>query len=72
MDEVGIARNNSSAHRLRHTFGYNFAKAGGSVLVLQRLLGHSKLEMTRRYVYLGEEDLQEAYRKASPVDRMAL
>lgn len=72
MDEAGIPRANSSAHRLRHTFGYNFAKAGGSMFALQRLLGHSKLDMTRRYVMLAEEDIQEAHRKASPLDRMAL
>ena len=72
MDEAGIPRANSSAHRLRHTFGYNFAKAGGSMFALQKLLGHSKLDMTRRYVMLADEDVREAHRKASPVDRMAL
>lgn len=72
MDEAGIPRMNSSGHRLRHTFAANFVRAGGNVFALQRLLGHSKLDMTRRYVMLAEEDLAEAHRKASPVDRMAL
>jgi len=72
MDEARIPRCNSSGHRLRHTFGTNFIRGGGNVFALQRLLGHSKLDMTRRYVMLAEEDLAEAHRKASPVDRMIL
>lgn len=72
MDEAGIPRMNSSGHRLRHTFAANFVRAGGNVFALQRLLGHSKLDMTCRYVMLAEDDLREAHRKSSPVDRMAL
>lgn len=72
MDEAEIPRANSSAHRLRHTFAVNFLRGGGGVFPLQRLLGHSSLAMTRRYVMLAEDDLAQAHRKASPVDRMAL
>lgn len=70
MRSVGIPRANSAAHRLRHTFAVNFLRGEGGVFHLQRLLGHSSLAMTRRYVMLAEDDLQEAHRKASPVDRM--
>lgn len=70
MDRVGISRAHSSAHRLRHTFGVNFIRNGGGAFPLQRLLGHTTLAMTRRYVLLAEGDLQEAARKASPVDRL--
>ena len=72
MDEADIPRANSSGHRLRHTFATNFIRAGGNILALQKLLGHSKLDMTRRYVMLMEDDLAKAHRRASPVDRMAL
>lgn len=72
MDQAGIPRCNSSGHRLRHTFAANFVRAGGNLFALKRLLGHTRLEMTMRYVLLIQEDLAEAHRKASPVDRMSL
>lgn len=33
-------------------------RAGASVLHLRRILGHSSLEITRRYVNLGAADLE--------------
>jgi site-specific recombinase XerD len=61
-------------HVLRHTFARNFLTNGGDVFSLQRILGHSpaSLEITRRYVRLLDDDLREAHRRASPVDRLAL
>lgn len=70
MDKIGIPRANSSAHRLRHTFAVNFLRGGGSAFHLQRLLGHSTLDMTKKYVMLADDDLAEAHRKASPVDKL--
>jgi len=68
MDQVGISRCNSSAHRLRHTFATNFLRNQGGLLQLQKLLGHSSLTMTKRYIMFNEDDLAEAHRKASPLD----
>jgi site-specific recombinase XerD len=57
-------------HRLRHTFAVSFLRAGGNAMVLQRLLGHSSLEMTRRYCELSDDDTMSAFRLASPLDRL--
>ena len=66
----GVA--NVHPHRFRHTFAVMFLRNGGSSLALQRLLGHSTMEMVRVYVKLSEVDLQQAHRKASPVENLRL
>jgi len=57
-------------HRLRHSFAVSFLRGGGGAFELQKLLGHSTLEMTRNYVQLLYDDVKEAHRRASPADRL--
>jgi site-specific recombinase XerD len=62
-----------SIHRFRHTFALNFLRADRNVFNLQYLLGHSDLDMVRRYTSaLGMEDALRAHEKASPADIMGL
>lgn len=62
-----------SVHRFRHTFALNFLRVDKNVFNLQYLLGHSELEMVRRYTAtLGMEDALKAHEKASPADLMGL
>jgi len=49
-------------HMLRHTFATRFIADGGSPFQLRRILGHSDLSTTLRYVHLQTEDLQKAHR----------
>lgn len=48
------------AHRLRHTFCKRMADAGVSLQQIAQAAGHSSLEVTRRYVQPGWDDLEEA------------
>lgn len=61
---------NKSLHSLRHTFAYNYMKSGGDVMRLQKILGHSSITVTRRYVNLMIEDLKFDYEDHSMLDIM--
>ena len=52
-------------HAIRHTFAVNYLRRGGSVFHLQKVLGHSSLEMTRRYANLATADLQAVHERVS-------
>lgn len=52
---------------LRHSFALYFLKNGGDALTLQRLMGHTDLAMTRRYVAMSQEETKAVHEAASPV-----
>lgn len=60
----------TSIHSLRHTFARYWVKNNGNMFVLQKLLGHSSLEMTRRYVNLFSDDIKEDFDEFVPLDRL--
>ena len=62
--------NKSSIHGLRHNFAKQWVKNNGNMFALQKILGHSTLDMTRRYVKLFGEDIKEDYDKYSPLDSL--
>jgi integrase/recombinase XerD len=55
-------------HVLRRSFATLFLRSGGGVHILQKLLGHSDIQTTMKYVYLIDEDLQEAHEQFSPLN----
>ena len=46
-------------HALRHSFSRLFIRNGGNAFVLQQMLTHSSLEMTRKYVRLFSDDIRD-------------
>jgi integrase/recombinase XerD len=52
-------------HAFRHTFATNYIKRGGNVFLLQKSLGHSSLDMSRKYAQLTTEDLSAVHSKIS-------
>ena len=69
---VGIQGVRVSPHTLRHTFATQYVKNGGDAFSLQKILGHSTLDMVRVYVGLADTDVVQLHRKFSPMDRMGI
>lgn len=63
--KLGFTPPERTLHATRHAFAINYLRKGGSVFHLQKVLGHSTLEMTRRYANLMTEDLQAMHERVS-------
>ncbi|EIC30110.1 MULTISPECIES: phage integrase [Methylomicrobium] len=46
-------------HVLRHTFASHYMMNGGNILALQKILGHSSLNVTMKYAHLAPDYLRE-------------
>lgn len=61
--DSGITHN-VHPHRLRHTYATELIRNGLSLPAVMRLLGHTNLKMTLRYVEVTNDDLGRDYLKA--------
>jgi integrase/recombinase XerC len=57
-------------HTLRHTTATCLLRNGMRIEHVQRVLGHSKIEMTLHYAHILGEDTYDAYQAAAPMDRL--
>ena len=57
-------------HTFRRTFALWSLRSGMNIYALQQIMGHSDLQILRRYLALVEEDLKEAHKKHGAVDTM--
>jgi site-specific recombinase XerD len=55
--EVGILER-IGTHTLRKTLGYQMRKSGIAIEVIQKMLGHSSVKTTTRYIGIDQEELE--------------
>lgn len=68
---AGIAANRLSCHALRHFWACQYLKNTGDIVTLSRLLGHTTLAMSKRYLNLTDDEvLAKARQVGSVLDRM--
>ncbi len=67
--KVGI-KGKYGPHILRHTMATQFITNGGDVSILRKILRHSDIKTTQRYVNLAATDIISSHRDNSPIDRM--
>ena len=61
------------AHLCRHTFATNYLIHDcGDVFRLQQILGHTSLEMVRRYVHYASSQIMINSKSSSPIDHMGI
>lgn len=57
-------------HLLRHTFATRYLENGGNMYTLQQILGHSSLEMVKKYVHLTSQKNVVYFSSFSPLDNI--
>ena len=62
---LGFAPPARTLHATRHTFATGYLRHGGNVFSLQRVMGHSDLETTKRYAHMSTADLQAVHERVS-------
>jgi len=67
LKKAGISHKGYTLHSLRHTFASELLNAGMRLECLQPLLGHSCIEMTRRYARLTDKTREQEYFKAMEI-----
>ena len=64
----GVEKTN--IHGLRHSFASGWIKNNGNTFALQKILGHSTLDMTRKYVALFSDDIKDGFETYNPLDNL--
>lgn len=64
---AGIKGVRCSPHTFRHTFAKFYILNGGDAFSLMQIMGHTTMDMTKRYIRLFSTDIIEKHKKYSPL-----
>lgn len=65
---AGITNKRVSPHTFRHTGALFYILNGGDAFSLQKILGHSHMNMVRRYIQMSNIDVQTQHNSFSPIN----
>ena len=55
-------------HSLRHTFGTRLGESGADVFTIMRLMGHSTVTVSQRYVHPSPEAVELAFERMTAMN----
>ena len=67
LEKADLVHKGYSLHALRHTFASELLNAGMRIECLQPLMGHTSLDVTRRYARLTDKTREEEYFRAMTI-----
>jgi integrase/recombinase XerD len=67
LEKAGLSDKGYSLHCLRHTYATDLLNARMPMECLEKLMGHSRLEVTMRYAMLSDRTKEEEYFKAMAI-----
>ena len=69
-EAAGITNKRVSPHTFRHTGALMYVMNGGDPFSLQKILGHSDMSMTRKYIQMTDMDVKAQHNMFSPLNRI--
>jgi integrase/recombinase XerD len=67
LERAGLSHKGYTLHCLRHTYATDLLNARMPLEILEKLMGHRSLEVTRRYARLKDKTKEEEYFKAMAI-----
>ena len=67
LNKAGVPDKGYTLHGLRHTYATELLNAGMRLECLEKLLGHTSLEVTRRYARLTDKTREKEYFRAMSI-----